>query len=115
MRKITEQAANAFMNAKKFKSGNTTVDVLLNVTVLSLHGNEIAYRYNDPENTLSITNAGWESNTTKERLNGMLEVLDLPYKIVQRNFKWIIQKYQCDPLLIVKETLWDGKLIDVKK
>ena len=45
MRKITEQAVNAFMNAETFNKGNTTVTALPNVTVMELHGNEIAYRY----------------------------------------------------------------------
>ena len=73
-RKITQQAINAFMNAQKFCAGNTSVEVLPNVTILKLHSNAIAYRYNDPERTLSVTNAGWQSNTTKERLNGLLNV-----------------------------------------
>ena len=70
-RKITQQAIDAFMTATKFKSGNMEIKVMENVTVMLLHGNEIAYRYNDPERTLIITNAGWFSNTTKERLNGI--------------------------------------------
>ncbi len=71
MRKITEESVNAFMNAKKFSKQNMSVEVLPNVTVLKLYGNEIAYRYNNPERTLSITNCGWKTNTTKDRLNGL--------------------------------------------
>jgi hypothetical protein len=55
MKKITLDAVYAFMNAEKFKRDNTEVEVLPNVTVLSLFGNGIAYRFNDPERTLSIT------------------------------------------------------------
>jgi hypothetical protein len=73
------------------------VRVLPNVTVLLLHGNEIAYRYNNPERTLSITNCGWESVTTKERLNGIPNV-----SISQKNFEWYLNG-----------VLWDGKLIDI--
>ena len=74
MRKITEESVNAFMNAKKFNKQNMSVEVLPNVTILKLHNNAIAYRYNDPERTLSITNCGWFSNTTKERLNALPNV-----------------------------------------
>lgn len=98
MRKITEQSINAFMAAKEFKSSNTTVEVKENVTILKLHNNPIAYRYNDPENTLSITNCGWQSNTTKERLNGLPNV-----SIKQSKGKWYLNG-----------EFWDGKLIDVK-
>ena len=45
MRKITIESVDAFMNARKFKKANMEVEVLPNVTILKLHGNEIAYRY----------------------------------------------------------------------
>ena len=98
MRKITEQATQAFMEARAFKSGNTKVEVLPNCTILKLHNNAIAYRYNDPEQTLSITNSGWQSNTTKERLNGIDGV-----RISQSKGKWYLNGNE-----------WDGKLIDIK-
>ena len=97
MRKITQQAVEAFNNSKKFKKSNMEVEVLENVTVLKLFGNEIAYRYNDPNRTLAITSAGWMTNTTKERLNGLQEV-----HIKQKNHKWFLNGKE-----------WDGELIDV--
>ena len=42
MRKITSESVNAFLNAKEFKKSNMSVEVLPNVTVLKLFGNEIA-------------------------------------------------------------------------
>lgn len=98
MRKITKESIEAFMNAKKFKKSNTEVKVLPNVTVLILFDNEIAYIYNDPKRTLSITDAGWSSNTTKERLNGLPNV-----SIYQKNSQWYLNG-----------EVWDGKLIDIK-
>jgi hypothetical protein len=97
MKKITRDSVDAVMNARPFRKDNTEVTVLDNVTVLKLFGNEIAYRYNDPERTLSITNAGWFSNTTKERLNGIPNV-----RIHQKNFNWYLNDKE-----------WDGRLIDV--
>lgn len=98
MRKITQQAVNAFYNAEKFSSSNTVVEVLPNVTILKLHGNAIAYRYNDPENTLSITNCGWFSNTTKERLNALKGV-----SISQKKGVWYLNDKE-----------WNGSYIDIK-
>jgi hypothetical protein len=97
MKKITEKSIDAFLNAKPFRRDNTEVVVLPNVTILKLFGNEIAYLYNDPERTLSITNRGWFTDTTKERLNGIPRV-----SISQQKGKWYLNG-----------TLWDGKLIDV--
>jgi hypothetical protein len=98
MRTITQNAIDKFLNAETFKSSNTQVEVLPNVTILKLFGNPIAYQYNDPEKTLSITNCGWKSNTTKERLNGIPNV-----SISQSKGIWFLNG-----------TEWDGKLIDVK-
>ena len=86
------------MNAKKFNKQNMSVEVLPNVTILKLHNNAIAYRYNDPERTLSITNCGWFSNTTKERLNALPNV-----NIYQNNWNWYLNDKE-----------WDGELIDIK-
>lgn len=98
MRKVTEQSVAAFLNAEKFSSGNTTVEVLPNVTILRLHGNAIAYRYNDPEKTLSVTDAGWKTNTTKERLNGIPMV-----RVNKEKGTWYLNGKE-----------WDGGLTDVK-
>lgn len=85
------------MTANKFKSGNMEIKVMENVTVMLLHGNEIAYRYNDPERTLTITNAGWFSNTTKERLNSIPGV-----SISQKKGVWYLNGNE-----------WDGEPIDI--
>lgn len=98
MRKITLESTEAFYNAKPFNKQNMSVEVLPNVTILKLHSNAIAYRYNDPERTLSITNCGWQSNTTKERLNALDGV-----SISQKNFVWYLNGKE-----------WDGNLIDIK-
>lgn len=98
MRQITKKAIQAFNNSEPFKLDNTEIEVLPNVTIMKLHNNPIAYRYNDPERTLSITNCGWESNTTKERLNAIEGV-----SIYQKNWVWYLN-----------DQPWDGKLIDIK-
>ena len=97
MRKITIESVDAFMNARKFKKANMEIEVLPNVTVMRLHGNPIAFRYNDPERTLSITDAGWSSNTTRERLNGIPNV-----SIQQKNWQWYLNGEK-----------WNGHMIDV--
>lgn len=103
MRKITTESVNAFLDAKPFNKQNMTVEVQPCVTILRLHGNPIAYRYNDPERSLSITNCGWQSNTTKERLNGLLSALNMG-GITQRNWEWYLNGKK-----------WSGRLIDVEQ
>jgi len=103
MRRVTKEAVTALYNSTAFKKGNTSVEILPNVSILYLHGHRIAYLYNDPNKTLSITNCGWFSNTTKERLNGLPGV-----SISQKAGTW----YLFDKTGIGRE--WDGKLIDIK-
>ena len=97
MRKITKLAIDKFYSAEPFKSGNTEVKVYPNVTVLKLHYNTIAYLYNDPEKTLSISTCGWNTPTTKERLNGL--------KGVQLSTK--------KGVLYLNGNVWNGNLKDI--
>lgn len=80
MKKIDELAAKAFLNRLTMHQGNTVVED----DVMRLHGNKIAKIEN---NTIYISNAGWTSNTTKSRLNAILDMLDLP-RIYQKDFCW---------------------------
>ena len=83
------------MSGKEFKKSNMLVEVLPNVTILKYHNNAIAYRYNDPKNTIKITACGWLTKTTKERLNAIPKV-----SIYQKNFVWYLNDVE-----------WDGELI----
>ena len=78
-RAITESICNAFENRRKMTMSNSHTDG----NVLYLHGNAIA-RFSE-EGDLEISNAGWTSNTTKERLNGLRGV-----SIHQKNFQWFL-------------------------
>ena len=68
MKKITEQAANAFHNSRDFRSGNTQVNRRIGGVELTLHSNIIAKNIGEG---LHINLCGWNTNTTRERLNGL--------------------------------------------
>ena len=82
MRKITSESTYAFECDRPFSKSNMQVTVDGDETKLFLFGNLIAKRING---VLSITNAGWQSNTTKERLNGLDGV-----SIQQKNHVWYL-------------------------
>jgi len=84
MKKITEQSIRAFLNTEKFNSTNTQTNCTLNTSELLLHGSVIAKR---DRTGIYISNAGYTTNTTKERLNVLLGSLELP-RIEQKNFQW---------------------------
>lgn len=85
MRKITRDSIEAFLNFEEFYRDNTQVKVDgKGLASLYLYGNLIATH--NPENSeIRISNAGWFTNVTKERLNGIPKV-----NLTQRNFKWYL-------------------------
>ena len=90
MRKITREIARAFQNREAKTIGNSRTDG----NSLYLFNNKIAeYR----EGELWITDAGWMTATTKERLNGLGGVY-----IRQFRGNWYLS-----------EALWDGRWICV--
>ena len=101
MRKITKESIQAFNSATPFNKSNMGVVVSpLGLIALELYGNIIAsYNCNDPKKTLSITNCGYFTNTTKERLNGLEGV-----SVNQSKGLWYLNGNE-----------WDGSLIDLKK
>ncbi len=83
MRKITEEAVQKFLSKTPFRKSNMAVVEDGGIYKLKLHNNTIATL--DGFNMLSISNAGWRSNTTKERLNGLPHV-----RINQKNWNWYL-------------------------
>ena len=79
MRKITRDIIAAFLMREERRIGNSHTDG----RTLYLHDNAIA-RWDD-HGQLWVTNAGWKSVTTKERLNGLPGV-----SIYQKDFTWYL-------------------------
>ena len=96
MRKITKESINAFYNRKPFKKSNMVVENGEGKTYLKLFGNVIATL--DEVNELFITTAGWNSVTTRDRLNGLNEV------------RLGTKKGQ----LYLNNIPWDGKLTNIR-
>jgi hypothetical protein len=83
MRKITEESVQKFIDGIPFKKSNMEVTREGTIYYLKLHGNKIAARMGDGR--MWISNAGWMSNTTKERLNGLPGV-----RVNQKNWNWFL-------------------------
>lgn len=95
MRKITSESINTFLNDQPFNKANMTVTVSDDETLLQLHGNAIASRH---DGRLWITDANWQTVTTKERLNALPGV-----SIYQKNFEWFLNGQK-----------WDGAWTEIK-
>ena len=93
MRKIEQQMNNAISNNKNWQSGNTSVtfDPATNESTVRLHGNTIAVVGDD---FVQIFDGGWQSNTTKSRLNAILKEHGIKGECVyQKNWNWYVDKF----------------------
>ena len=90
MRKVTELTVKALINGMNRTVGNTSVEYNTDKDryELKLHGNLIAYRTCGVQR-MYISNAGWHTNTTKERINGIIDIFCRNTgRVYQRDFEW---------------------------
>ena len=89
MRKVTEQVIQAFLNSENKSVGNTSTDG----QSLWLHGHKIARKTDEG---IEINNCGYQTNVTKERLNGLLSLSGNGGLIFQKNFEWKFSQMNTD-------------------
>jgi len=92
MRKIEKLMNNAISNSENFRLDNTEV-VSDNdgVSRVYLHGSKIA---EVGEDFVKIFDGGYQSATTKSRLNAILSEHGIKGECVfQRNFNWFVHKF----------------------
>ena len=97
MRKIERQMCEAIRDSKDWKLDNTEVinfyndDKQLVVTSVYLHGNLIAEL---TDTDVTIFDGGWQSNTTKSRLNAICDTFCIAGEgVFQHKFAWFIRKF----------------------
>ena len=91
MRKVEQQMNEAILYRKDFFKGNTSVENYITETgareaIVKLHGNHIA----TVGDTLQICDAGWQTVTTKSRLNALCNEFAEGCYVFQRNFDWFL-------------------------
>ena len=97
MRKIESQMIDAIKSETDWKSGNTKVINFYNdakecvVTSVFLHDNLIA---EVTDNDMTIFDGGWQSNTTKSRLNALCTEFCVDGEgVFQKDFTWYVRKF----------------------
>ena len=89
MRKIETQMNNAIQAGANWSSGNTQVCTNMGVSTVYLHGNKIALV---DDNSMTIFDGGWQSTTTKSRLNALCsEFCDQGEGVFQKDFVWYVR------------------------
>ena len=91
MRKIESQMNAAIKADKNWSSGNTQVVTNMGVSTVYLHGNKIAMV---DDTTLTLFDGGWQSVTTKSRLNALCsEFCIVGEGVFQKDFVWYVRKF----------------------
>lgn len=91
MRKIEQQMNTAIEQGINWHSSNTVVtfDQESGESSVYLHGNHIA---TIGEGFVQLFDGGWQSNTTKSRLNAILEYNGLPgERVYQKAYVWNVR------------------------
>ena len=89
MRQIEENIYSAIRNKENAVLSNTAISFNGENTkcLINLHGHIIA-EIDFSRNSVKLNNCGFESNITKSRMNIVLDSLNIPYRVRQRNRKW---------------------------
>ena len=101
MRKIETKMNNAIRKRQNFSNANTRVatgsffsnDVYCEESKVFLHGNHIA-TYDHINQELTLFDGGWQSVTTKSRLNALCYEFATGFSVFQKNWDWFVSDFK---------------------
>ena len=82
----------ALRNFENWSSGNTSVISTKEEMKVFLHGNHIA-TLDKATMDLFIFDGGWQSVTTKSRLNALLKEFRPDRQVFQKNWQWFVSDF----------------------
>ena len=94
MRKIERQMLQAIVDERSYWSkDNTRVECIGDHANVYLHGHRIA-EYKHSDSSLKVNNCGYETNTTKSRLNVLIDFVcgGVNNGIYQKNWNWFLRR-----------------------
>ena len=106
MRKIESQMNRAIRTKADWSSSNTQVSYndLTNCSEVRLHGHSIA-TFDHNLKAVKISSCGWTTNTTKSRLNAILDEVKYGCKVFQKNWNWFVSYNN------QTTSFWDGMIL----
>ena len=106
MRKIERQMNFAISNKGNWGSSNTRVEYneSTNCSSVYLHGHQIA-TFDHNLKAVKLSSCGYETVTTKSRLNAILQEVKYGCSVFQKNFNWFVS-YRDETA-----SFWDGMIL----
>ena len=113
MRQIEKEMNYAIRNKIAWSKSNscTTFDNTIENCFVYLHGNHIA-TYNYANRELALYDGGWQSNTTKSRLNALCNEFATGFNVFQKNWDWFVSDFSgtvknfCDGIIVDYNGTW---------
>ena len=106
MRKIEQQMNRAISNRSNWAGSNTTVTYndSTNCSAVFLHGHNIA-TVAHATNAVKLSSCGWQTVTTKSRLNAILDEVKYGCRVFQKQFDWYLSTNN------QTVDFWDGMIL----
>ena len=106
MRKIEQQMNRAISNKSNWSSSNTQVSYndFTNCSEVRLHGHHIA-TFDHNLRAVKISSCGWQTVTTKSRLNAILSEVKYGCRVFAKNFDWFVSFND------QTTSFWDGMIL----
>ena len=106
MRKIEQQMNRAIANKVDWSSSNTRVEYnnSTDCSSIYLHGHQIA-SYDHNTNAVKLSSCGWQTVTTKSRLNAILDEVKYGCRVFQKQFDWYLRTNN------QTVDFWDGMIL----
>ena len=106
MRKLEKQMNSALLRKSNWAGSNTTVcyNESTNCSSVYLHGHQIA-TLDYHSNALKLSSCGYETVTTKSRLNALLSEFKYGCRVFQKQFDWYLQNGN------QTVDFWDGMIL----
>ena len=106
MRKLERQMNFAVSNKGNWSGSNTQVNYNSNTncSTISLHGHQIA-TFDHNLKAVKLSSCGYETVTTKSRLNAILEEVKYGCRVFQKNFNWFVSYND------QTASFWDGMIL----
>ena len=107
MRKIEQQMNRALVNKNNWAGSNTTVryNDSTDCSSVYLHGHQIATLDHNNQ-ALKLSSCGYQTNTTKSRLNAILDEIDYGCKVFQKQWDWYFRSNNNQTV-----DFWDGMIL----
>ena len=106
MRKIEKMMNMAITHKTDWSSSNTRVEYnnSTNCSSIYLHGHQIAAVDHNLK-AVKLSSCGYETRTTKSRLNAILEEVKYGCRVFQKNFNWFVSYNN------QTASFWDGMIL----